>query len=759
MDQFNSYRLRFESHAVTLDEAKNYVAKIVDDVIAEILNCDPVILITHTRARGVIMRRDVSGFNRDIVEMKLHALEYVLNILVTHKPRVQSEECLQVKREQVEKTISMVEELYVLTMPMVWYYPQLVDELLKDNPAIPHKDEFKNLIMHAQLAYLVRGKRDVHFNDRYFHLLLQGHDETFMGLFGVSAYDVIAGILKVIASMDHFQVDAINQYFKDVRRSGLAKTMHQDRSSAYAVWEGFSNQIERLDGYDVETITGWPHQFIEVLSCKIGGPDVRGSHKYRYWPIDDLVIKDRPFVEIESKYYCFDYYTFVDNIYRALWRVIVDADKCNSGKWRDVQTEALESAVAEVFSGLLPDSRVLRNVYYQPSNKGSRTELDVVVVCSGLLIVIEAKGVALRHESPIVDFNLVRNFYEKGLKRARDQSSRFDTYFNSHDWIELKDDHGDVVLNERREDLGVLCRICVTADNINEMMASTMKLIDFGVGASGLICVSLDDLLVYERYFDSPMCFMAYLNQRLLAATRTNISAGDELDHLGVFCYNGELGELVDEHKDSTFLCIDENRHEVDDFFDWLDDPTKPRPEVYMPDRLKRVLDRIWRIDIKDKNRLACYFYSLTKVERDRVANLIEDELKGQKNGCGQRLHPIRGAKKSKCLLVNTPFATHKDRQTLRIQIFAVLKRRGDSACEILVLEFDPICELSNAYVWTLSLDEMKVEECAEVEVQMGNLKKFLVNKIQTEIKPKRNDPCPCGSGLKYKKCCGKGAC
>jgi preprotein translocase subunit SecA len=22
--------------------------------------------------------------------------------------------------------------------------------------------------------------------------------------------------------------------------------------------------------------------------------------------------------------------------------------------------------------------------------------------------------------------------------------------------------------------------------------------------------------------------------------------------------------------------------------------------------------------------------------------------------------------------------------------------------------------------------------------------------------KPKRNDPCPCGSGLKYKNCCGK---
>jgi len=27
---------------------------------------------------------------------------------------------------------------------------------------------------------------------------------------------------------------------------------------------------------------------------------------------------------------------------------------------------------------------------------------------------------------------------------------------------------------------------------------------------------------------------------------------------------------------------------------------------------------------------------------------------------------------------------------------------------------------------------------------------------IRSQDKPKRNDPCPCGSGKKYKQCCGK---
>ncbi len=30
------------------------------------------------------------------------------------------------------------------------------------------------------------------------------------------------------------------------------------------------------------------------------------------------------------------------------------------------------------------------------------------------------------------------------------------------------------------------------------------------------------------------------------------------------------------------------------------------------------------------------------------------------------------------------------------------------------------------------------------------------VEPIHTEKQPKRNDPCPCGSGKKYKHCCGK---
>ena len=52
---------------------------------------------------------------------------------------------------------------------------------------------------------------------------------------------------------------------------------------------------------------------------------------------------------------------------------------------------------------------------------------------------------------------------------------------------------------------------------------------------------------------------------------------------------------------------------------------------------------------------------------------------------------------------------------------------------------------------YTIELAPDKPEDITDLEI--------LLNPIKTEIADKkvgRNEPCPCGSGKKYKKCCGK---
>ena len=55
-----------------------------------------------------------------------------------------------------------------------------------------------------------------------------------------------------------------------------------------------------------------------------------------------------------------------------------------------------------------------------------------------------------------------------------------------------------------------------------------------------------------------------------------------------------------------------------------------------------------------------------------------------------------------------------------------------------------------NGWKYAIELEPGKPEDIKALEI--------LLNPIKTKIaekKVKRNEPCPCGSGKKYKKCCG----
>jgi SWIM/SEC-C metal-binding protein len=57
----------------------------------------------------------------------------------------------------------------------------------------------------------------------------------------------------------------------------------------------------------------------------------------------------------------------------------------------------------------------------------------------------------------------------------------------------------------------------------------------------------------------------------------------------------------------------------------------------------------------------------------------------------------------------------------------------------------------NNAWKYTIELDRDKPEDITDLEILLNRPKPK-----EAEKKVGRNDPCPCGSGRKYKKCCGK---
>ena len=66
------------------------------------------------------------------------------------------------------------------------------------------------------------------------------------------------------------------------------------------------------------------------------------------------------------------------------------------------------------------------------------------------------------------------------------------------------------------------------------------------------------------------------------------------------------------------------------------------------------------------------------------------------------------------------------------------------------VKELESIFE-ENGWKYTIELEPDKPEDIKDLEILLNPPKTTVAEK-----KVGRNEPCPCGSGKKYKKCCGK---
>jgi len=70
----------------------------------------------------------------------------------------------------------------------------------------------------------------------------------------------------------------------------------------------------------------------------------------------------------------------------------------------------------------------------------------------------------------------------------------------------------------------------------------------------------------------------------------------------------------------------------------------------------------------------------------------------------------------------------------------------------------DPMEKRFEKKAWNRELGELskRTRSAEDIEAEEEMLKNTeKVEPIKADEKTRRNDPCPCGSGKKYKKCCG----
>ena len=108
---------------------------------------------------------------------------------------------------------------------------------------------------------------------------------------------------------------------------------------------------------------------------------------------------------------------------------------------------------------------------------------------------------------------------------------------------------------------------------------------------SGTISISINDLWVYSEYFNSPIKFIHFLEQREIATKIQELSLRDELDHLGLYIEHNMYSIHAKEMGQGHFVNYEGYREDLDKYFASLHNPIfkAEKPEQRLPDLIDQI--------------------------------------------------------------------------------------------------------------------------------------------------------------------------
>ena len=740
-------------------KVKERIDEKVKKIRDEISICDPLMILKFTKDKAMLSHMNkFSELDYTSEEnMVIRSQEYIQSILVSTESHFDDTESKEEQEKRWHSVLADIEDLY---KEFVYFY-HYWSAYKKDTGEI--SDEKMHYIVESQMLYLVRGNRYQVFELEPLKRLLPPHNDVLVEVFGVTAEKIIEGLEKLEYSMSQGLADAWMDMGKKYNEFCESVDLGSDPEAVIEDARDLMNPIvEKIFGEalnDISHVTGWDARLIDALSLGIGECKTffHGS-EFSGWPIMELPTKKKPFVKIDGISYGFDYYSLFDNIYRALQKEIFRLKPEYVDLWSKRQSIASEDMVKTLFLNLLPGATAYTGNYYPIRNSLKQmNENDLLITYENYLFIIEVKAGSFPHTPPINDFDAHVNAYKKLAQEADSQCSRTIKYISEHQPAQFYDaDKQKKFEINNISDYTEVYSFSVTVDNFNDFAAKAEKL-SFITLSSKTIVISYDDLLAYEKYFDSPLYFLHFLKQRKIAIDVPQIAMNDELDHLGMYLSHNMYSITASEFLEENMVNWHGFRKDLDDYLCRLYlpelNPTKPLQDI--PLKIKEIIELLERGTEKNRIEVAHFLLNMSSEAKDDFCKAIHHALQRQPE-IGRMLVMSAFGDIKYCLFVAAP----------GIKVMSTSERQDYVLSTILCDESMPIMWIDLDYDKDGSLLGVKGMQCSYSDISSGDIDrlkelsveyaKSRVESFQSQNRRKvgRNDPCPCGSGKKYKKCC-----
>lgn len=733
------------------DEKVELIDNLIEKIRKNVSLCDAKNLMNFIFSmRQMVMMNKVSEVEYSVEDnASLNVIEYIQSIIISDG--INLSETTEDQSTLYNEILVDTESLYseVKSFLMLWEAKMRVE-----NPDRSMED--LEYIFEAQLFSYIRGDRYQVFQIPYYEELLVPFDEYFNEIYGISANEVIDGLKNLERALSSGRLDSINA-IGDLMDQFANCITDEERDSFMEIHR---QESERLFGeffginlFDIKQVTNWPDDFIDDLSFEAGSNNELFQHEeFPGWPIWNLPVERKPFVKIDNRAYGFDYYIIFDNLYRAIQRAIRSKGRKYEDGWGNIQQDTSETFVEKLFQKLLPGCNSYLGNYYQ-----NDYENDLLISYKDVLLIVEVKAGAFTYTPALTDLAAHKLSFETLVNKAGKQCKRTLDYLESSEQVDFFDRTGVKKVTLNRSDFSQIYSFCVTLDDFNMFSAHAEKL-NYVKIQSGTISISINDLWVYSEYFNSPVKFIHFLEQRKIATKIQELSLKDELDHLGLYIEHNMYSIYAKKMSQGHVVNYHGYREDLDKYFASLHNPIfkAVKPEQKLPNMIERICELAENRDVSSL--FTNFILDFSSESKDNFVKSILMMLEREKV-VGGEITGINVQNGCYCVFVYQPGIDRLSKKYKSDYAKGLMLFHQVEECWLIEMEFDANMILSNIHAVLINrkdIEPERIDELYEIGKKgVDNRKRsLLVRTNQKKIYP--NDSCPCGSGKKFKKCCGR---
>lgn len=763
-------------------EIDSYIADVVD-----IISAHHPLNLMH-RAYWNMLGMHMSA-GEDIQETQesvesIYVLEYIQNIIASCPPQeLVNDDISDADWELVKDKISAI-------------YQKITREYLVCNSAKRRKfepesnDDVESFRFHAQLHWMtVRGERYTVHEIQHLRDLILCHSQSIKSAFRISSEELVDGVSKILLSLTEGMGIAardLADFDKEIfETENLKEDLLETHTSEDEILSALQDHIAKrgmesrqadivgrfrgLSLFDLEYVTDLPIELLRSLSWSQGEDEsFLAAGDLKGWPLRIHPLAQRPFLQIAGKFYCFNVFGLMDNLYRVIEKTIFKINPDEKQKWIDSRKINSEDIPLKYFRKLLPGCEIYKEVYYKffpkvGSTKKEWCETDGLIVYGDHLIIMEIKAGSFTYTSPFDDFDAYVDSISNLVASPAEQGDRFSEYLKSSDEIAIYDQgKKNVIGNFKKSDFRKITTCALTIDPFTEIAAQIQHLGPLGIsfGNTPVWSISLDDLRVCSEIFTNPLIFLHYLEQRMNAFGSQEVNTHDELDHVGLYF---EFSNYSMQAKDMNLasgaeITFDGYRSKIDAYFhekQFQPDLASPFKQD-IPLFIEKLIYFCSRQPSRKNVDVSSYLLDCDQKCRNDLSEGIIKIIQDQpiKKRC-QFLSTNGEVRISVACWQDWLFKPQPDK-FLEYAKMQLLNCSEDDR-NLLQIHFDRFDEITHVLWDKISANELSETERSNLAVRVRELKSSRLKQATSRSgKFLRNAKCPCRSGKKFKHCCGR---